>query len=206
MNQDYHAPAAAASNGNGNGTGNLAVNVPNGSGTGNLVVGGSTGHGNDSPTVNGPTGNGNDNRIDWSVFSAAPPSSGQSRVAFNVPVRVSLADECVAEYKRVYSDNFDAMAVQKAFTEFIAFDGGLVNKWLADFNVFGQAKFLVLRLGIYTKNVVDTLNADPDPANHVDPAHIGRLTAFVWPMIENAFGRVIAHPTLDPFNIGSLHP
>ena len=231
MNQDYHAPVAAASNGNAKGNANLSVNGPNGGDTGKLTVNGSTGDGNlivnggdssgtshltvnspngsnsDNLTVNDPNGNGNANlnEINWSIFRAAPPS-GQSRVNFNVPVRVSLADECVAEYQRVYSVRFDPVAVQLAFTESIAFDGGLVNKWLADFRVFEQAKFLVLRLGIYTKNVVDTLNLDPNPANHVDPVHIGRLTAFVWPMIENALGRIIPHPTLDPFNIGSLHP
>lgn len=129
---------------------------------------------------------------------------------FDYPIADTLAQECVNKYKEIYHGSYNEEQVKAAFTEFVAFDSRKVQEWLDTYKVLDNSEYLDIRFGVYTKHVIETLNGDSDQDNNIDPHKEGRLTIFIWPMMNDGIaGRRTATYNgvkINPFNIGSLHP
>lgn len=144
-------------------------------------------------------------------FSLFSSNKMTSLSLYDYPVPENLAQECVDEYQNLYHKNFNAHKVQAAFTDFVAFDAMKIKNWIDGNDIFHNAQFLVLKFGVYTDSMIKEMNSDTDPDNDIDPSKAGRLTIFIWPMINDGIAglRTATLPggaVIDPYNIGSLHP
>ena len=144
----------------------------------------------------------------WNRFSHKTDSLLDSKK--DVPVPRPLADECIAEYKRVYGGT-QPVPTSANFTDYVAFNTGNIRKWIEDNDIFNRSNYIVIQFGIYTQNVVTTL--------HLNQHKVGRMTAFISPYLVLPTDATATQPAsagtpatrppggdIDPYNLGSLNP
>jgi hypothetical protein len=138
--------------------------------------------------------------------------------SYNMPVPRTAADLWIKEYKDKFGATPPNLSGVK-YTDYVAFNIPSFRDWIAKYDVFNRSKFIVIEFGIYTQAAADILNHDQDVNNDIEPAKIGKVTAFISPYLvlpTDATATQAATPgtpatrpagdPIDPYNLGSLHP
>ncbi len=126
---------------------------------------------------------------------------------FDVPLDVSIVDECIREYRdKLGAEPPDINQVK--FTYSVAFDTRKLHDWMCA-GPLEHSDQIKVEFGIYTQAAIDkSIELYPnDPARQIPAGHLNKITVFLSPYSS---GNRTANPgtntLLDPFNLGSLHP
>lgn len=120
-------------------------------------------------------------------------------------VKSDLANECVKAFHDLYeSPNTSNIATKlsSSYTKSVGFHSMELMNWLAIIaKDTSKVNNIRIVFGIYTQNYIDNYQPKCKKGNC-----LGRLTAFLWPYLDDYPSKDAQGNLLEPYNLGGLEP